>query len=256
MQRAISFDRVASVYDSTRALPPALQSFAVDRLREEIGDSTLLDIGVGTGRFAFPLQRAGVAVVGCDVSPEMLRTGIRKGLVGAVRTDARRLPLRSGAFDVAMTTHLLHLVPEWTMVLREISRVARRSYVSVLERSTEVPDLTEDYRRLTAPPGLPAPAARHGERELAENLPPDRTVRSEEVVRRLPCARSIEELEQRWYSSTFQVPEPAHRAAILHLKERHGTSEVTSTTHVEVVAWAVARLAPFSEGVRSPGPGP
>lgn len=252
MQPAVSFDRVASVYDATRALPAPLQSFALDRLRAEIGGSRVLDVGVGTGRFAYPLQRSGVAVIGCDVSPEMLRAGVRKGLSGAVRTDARRLPIRSGTVGVAMTTHLLHLVPEWTVVLREVSRVARRAYVSVLERSTEVPDLMEEYWSLTGPRDGAGP--RHGERELADRFPPDRVARSDPVAVRFPCARLIGELSGRSFSSTFPVPEPAHRAAILRLTERFGASEVTSTTHVEVVAWEVARLAQFVSGAEDPRP--
>ena len=53
-----AFDRVSEVYDATRSLRPDVMEAVLDGLEHALGDTnTLLDVGVGTGRFADPLRR-------------------------------------------------------------------------------------------------------------------------------------------------------------------------------------------------------
>jgi SAM-dependent methyltransferase len=67
-------DRWAEIYD-TWTFPPGFDadpSSAVAFLREIAGDGSALELGIGTGRVALPLSKAGVEVHGLDVSDAMV----------------------------------------------------------------------------------------------------------------------------------------------------------------------------------------
>jgi SAM-dependent methyltransferase len=62
-------DRIAEIYDGEYAsVNPAM----IDRLAELAGDGRALELGIGTGRIALPLQARGVEVHGLDASVEMV----------------------------------------------------------------------------------------------------------------------------------------------------------------------------------------
>lgn len=92
------YDRVHA--DLTAEVPAAvalLRSLAPPRGR-------LLDVGCGTGRLAVPLARAGLQVVGLDISEDMLRVTRAKDPDGRVLLVAGDMvcPPLSGPFDVAV----------------------------------------------------------------------------------------------------------------------------------------------------------
>jgi ubiquinone/menaquinone biosynthesis C-methylase UbiE len=96
-----------------------------------------LEIGVGTGRIALPLARAGVSMVGVDISREMLRKFIRNS-EGASPTvvigDATRLPFGEGDFTAVIAAHVLHLIPEWKLAIAEAVRVLKPGGVLIASR--------------------------------------------------------------------------------------------------------------------------
>jgi SAM-dependent methyltransferase len=76
-------------------------AFLVDVLRIEPGE-LVVDVGCGTGRHSRSLAERGIRAVGVDLSAGLL--GVAAGRGGEwVRADARRLPLRSGCADVAVS---------------------------------------------------------------------------------------------------------------------------------------------------------
>jgi ubiquinone/menaquinone biosynthesis C-methylase UbiE len=62
---------VASEYDAIYGEAFDTEN-AVSRLIELVGGEPVLELGVGSGRLAVPLARAGIAVHGVDASAEML----------------------------------------------------------------------------------------------------------------------------------------------------------------------------------------
>ena len=75
-----------------------------------------LDIGTGTGQFAFYLARLGYEVTGVDLSDKMVETArahaAREGLDIDFRTgDAENLDFEDGHFDLVVSRNLL-----WTLV--------------------------------------------------------------------------------------------------------------------------------------------
>lgn len=97
-----------------------------------LGAGPVLELGCGNGKTLRPLRKAGLDVVGLDVSWHVLR-----GLAGPrVLADARWLPFGdatfSGVLDLHCTGHLL--ADERAAALAEAARVVRHGGAVVVER--------------------------------------------------------------------------------------------------------------------------
>jgi SAM-dependent methyltransferase len=135
------WSEMAAGYDRTRALPgdgEHVVPLALGRKLAELGVGRVLDLGCGTGRFAIPLARTGLRVVGADRSPEMLSMLLGKRAdapLAVVRCDAESLPFRR-AFDAVVFSHFLHLAPPLETFSRELRRVlAPSAHVVVVDTS-------------------------------------------------------------------------------------------------------------------------
>jgi len=110
-----------------------------------------LEIGVGTGRIALPLARAGASIVGVDISPAMLRRLVDKAgtsRLEIVIADATRLPFGSDTFTSAIAAHVFHLIPNWTVAVAELLRVVRRDGVVLASRGGgHAPEWARKVRR-------------------------------------------------------------------------------------------------------------
>jgi len=136
------WSELAALYDRTRALPGDGEHevpLAVARRLAALGARRVLDLGCGTGRFALPLARTGLAVVGADRSSEMLAVLVGKrgdATLDVVRCDAAALPFRR-AFDAVVFSHFLHLAPPMETLARELGRALRpRAHVVVVETNS------------------------------------------------------------------------------------------------------------------------
>jgi SAM-dependent methyltransferase len=86
----------------------------------------LLDVGGGSGAHASRLARAGVDVVGLDISEAMVHQRLADPLLPRnVVADMEALPFRDESFDGAMFVAALHHVPDPFRTLREAWRVLR-----------------------------------------------------------------------------------------------------------------------------------
>ncbi|HLJ68464.1 MAG TPA: class I SAM-dependent methyltransferase [Chloroflexota bacterium] len=136
----MSFDRVADIYDTTRAMPEDVVERIADRIvaaTAATADTRFLELGIGTGRIALPLIRRGFSYTGVDISERMTARLLQKiqatgKTVELVHADITDLPFDDGSFDVVVVVHVLHLVPEWRRVLDEVRRVLAPSGLFVL----------------------------------------------------------------------------------------------------------------------------
>ena len=97
-----------------------------------MGAKAVLDVGVGTGRFAKPISERGCEVTGIDVSRRMLLKAREKGVERVLVGDAYSLPFREKVFDASVIIHVLHVVADWARVMKEIGRVTRGNVVTIL----------------------------------------------------------------------------------------------------------------------------
>ncbi|QGA54584.1 methyltransferase domain-containing protein [Sulfolobus sp. E5-1-F] len=91
---------------------------------EFIDGDLIVDVGTGTGKiFDFLTCKT---CIGIDVSLRFLMYMKRKRpKVIAVRADANNLPLKSGVADGISSTLVLHMLPNPSFAIREISRVLK-----------------------------------------------------------------------------------------------------------------------------------
>src|SRR5438128_11985844 len=88
---------MAGVYNATRwsSVPPEVMKNLLNATKELFaGCTTILDVGIGTGRFAEYLRNWGVDVVGIDVSLSMTAKPGEKGDRNLVPADDHYLPSR------------------------------------------------------------------------------------------------------------------------------------------------------------------
>lgn len=146
----VSFDRAADYYDATRGYPSEVAGRIGQALLDAAGAtraSRILELGVGTGRIALPIVRAGYHYTGIDLSPRMmdvLRDKLRAipgtaERVTLVEGDITDLPFAGGDVDVVLTVHVYHLVTDRARVAAESARVLARPGV-LLNGRDESPD--------------------------------------------------------------------------------------------------------------------
>jgi SAM-dependent methyltransferase len=97
-------------------------------------ETTVLDVGTGTGRAALTLAAAGARVTGVDASAEMLRVARERAATGRLEVtfapaDAHALPFPDRSFDVAVSLRVLMHTPDWRRCVGELCRVARTAVV-------------------------------------------------------------------------------------------------------------------------------
>lgn len=241
MQGRLSFDRVATVYDETRGLSPRAVARVLAVLVDELGGKRVLEIGVGTGRYAVPLQKSGIRVIGVDISRPMVDFGLAKGMRDVLFADGSRLPFAAGAFDVATTNHVLHLIGNWREVLVEVARATRETYFSVIERSDR-PSINYEYGTLVRAAGYEFRHPGIHERDLPAVAKPDVLIPVGPFHETIPAESLLRELEGRAYSNQWAVPEATHRDAMARLWETWRGKEFIQSFNLEVTFWRVDRL--------------
>src|SRR2546423_11010187 len=141
---SIAFDQAADYYDRTRRLDPHVHAAVIDLLAGELrGRGRCLEVGVGTGRIALDLHRAGVPMAGVDLSRPMLDRLVEKAGGTApfplAVADATALPARRHAVGAALACHVLHLIPRWREAADELARVVAPGGVVLVDIGGDAP---------------------------------------------------------------------------------------------------------------------
>lgn len=241
--RRINFDRIAHRYDETRGLPQRQMKPIVDKLYRELAPyRNVLEVGVGTGRFAVPLQRKGVHLLGVDISSRMLARGREKGLRDIALADALALPFRDKCVDAAYSIHLLHLIQDWKGALREISRVTREAYYTVASYWEESESPHRLYWRVVRESGCGQQRPGIFERDLPDIVPPVRRLLVGDFSERIPTADMVKTLEERSFSTQWRLPEEVHERAMKAVTEEFSQGTIALRKRVEVIRWNVDDL--------------
>jgi ubiquinone/menaquinone biosynthesis C-methylase UbiE len=128
--------------------------------RQASGRPRILELGVGTGRVAIPVARAGASVVGVDRSPSMLaraRERVRRAGLGSrvqlIRGDIGQLPFPDATFPLVMAPYgiLQSLLDERLLsaTLKDVGRVLTRRGTFGLELVADLPAWDEYSNRTT-----------------------------------------------------------------------------------------------------------
>jgi ubiquinone/menaquinone biosynthesis C-methylase UbiE len=147
------FDGISEIYDATRRAATEAELNALSSALT--GCRTLLDVGVGTGRFARPLFDLGFRIVGIDLSLKMMSKARKKGVQNLVYGDAHKMPFKDRSFDASIIIHVFQLFQDWRNVTRELGRVTRNKVAALLtnrQREWNNPSDVTDGQSATFPP--------------------------------------------------------------------------------------------------------
>lgn len=244
---SISFDRVSDIYDATRGLPSSVSEQVTNYILNLVSatpDTTFFEAGIGTGRIALPIVERGYSYTGVDISEKMLDE-LRHKLQGVphqltlLKADATTLPFDDNSFDVALTVHLLHLIPAWRQALAEIRRVLKPegiylySHSRINSGSSDEFDVNPgrfnfeqrwqailaDYGHLVTRYGATAKEVVDALSEQSATL---ETVVAAQWRVELTAGEMLNRYENRIYSSSWQVPDDIFFPAIRDLREWAG----------------------------------
>jgi len=132
MGNSINFDPAADFYDATRTFPEGVDiQVAASLLADMTPKTSLLEVGIGTGRISRPLIEQGANVTGVDISARMLarlRNNLAEGSpeIRLAIADASMLPFIGEQFPAVVMVHILHLIPNWIDALAEARRMLVR----------------------------------------------------------------------------------------------------------------------------------
>jgi SAM-dependent methyltransferase len=236
----VCFDRAADVYDTTRR---AARPEAIEALAKELSDcSSVLEVGVGTGRLAVPLMERGFEIVGVDLSRKMLDQGRAKGLERLVLGDVCRLPLRRKSIDAVLAVHVLHLIESLRDVVAEAAAVARKKLVTITDRH-DPPDRSMSWaygRAIRRRGALSARRWVQPELGIAMVVPPRRLATVIRVEEEESADAALEALERRMWAITWDVPDDIHRAVLAELSRQFSGKTVTHELEISLLSWDVA----------------
>ena len=250
---AVSFGRIAGVYDSTRwsGVPPEVMKNLLNAMKELFaGCRTILDVGVGTGRFAEYLSDSGFDVVGIDVSLSMMAKAREKRVRNLVQADAHHLPFRDRAFDGAIMIHVLHLVSGWVEVVGEVGRVTGKVIVAEVEGGEGFSSRSR-YLDLRKEMGYPLDRFNDGEAGLCRVVPPASVKLVGDYWVDIDVHEEIDSFDRRKSSVSWDVPAEVNDRIIQRLHSENPEKTVRRREIVEVVGWDPAQLRNLAARERS-----
>lgn len=219
---SISFDRAADFYDETRGFPPGIADLVAASAHSALPpQARLLECGIGTGRIAIPLVQRGLKVTGVDLSQKMMQRMLAGNELNLSRPDliqgdATRLPLASEYFDGVIMVHVLHLIPDWPVAIQEVRRVLKSKGIFLTGYNHHLEGSVDEQVRVKwkeiVSQAYPARADSSSERFklVKEYLSHTGAATDEWVAARwskpFHLGRFIESLEQKIYSSTWNIP--------------------------------------------------
>lgn len=133
------WDRLADRYAAKPVPDQAVYEHKLDLTRELLTpESTVLEIGCGTGSTAIALAPSAGRVLAIDISSRMIAIAQDKAAAAGVsnveflRAPAQPLPAEDASLDAVLAHNLLHLLDDWRGALAAAHRTLRPGGVLVM----------------------------------------------------------------------------------------------------------------------------
>lgn len=111
----------------------------LDLIKKYGTNKKVLDLCCGTGDYLFESRDVIKMGVGVDFSKKMINEAILKKNkmnitnIEFINCNAKRIPYKNGAFDLAYSFSSLYYIPEVEKVIFEVARLLKRKSVAILE---------------------------------------------------------------------------------------------------------------------------
>jgi len=128
-------------------------------------DTTMLDVGCGSGQLALIAARAGVEVTGCDIATNWIARARDRARAEGLNAsfdegDAEALPYADGSFDVVTSLLGAMFAPRPDLVASELTRVCRPGGRIAMANWTPqgfVGQMFKTIAKYISPNGMPSP---------------------------------------------------------------------------------------------------
>lgn len=230
-----SFDRVADIYDATRSLPMEEMNSIIDSITSMLGEcKTIIDAGIGTGRFALPLSQRGYSVAGVDLSRKMMTVARQKGIGDLFLADIQgNLPFKDNSFDAALVVHVLHLIDDWRSVMHEIARVSTMFVLTVFTE-TEGIEPIDRYVALRRDFLFPLGRDRNAWKSALKKATVQQIYEQKEEI---SGDEIILYLENRKSSATWEVPDRIHERIMAQLRSELQGKHFLRKAIMKIAIW-------------------
>jgi len=149
----------------------------VERLQLRPG-AHVLDVACGTGNLSLPAARAGAAVTGVDIAPNLLTTARARASAEGFRIefeegDAESLPYATATFDEVMTMFGAMFAPQPRIVAAELARVCRTGGRVAMANWTSAGFIGQMFKVTGShvpPPPMPSPLLWGDETTVRERM--------------------------------------------------------------------------------------
>jgi len=144
MPKCSAFERYSAEYDAWFDVNRAVYHSELAAVRQLLPPQGIgLEVGVGTGRFAAPLNIA----LGVEPSETMARLALERGVV-VLAGVAEALPFADTSFDLVLMVTVLCFVDDTELALREAWRVLKPGGWLVLAFIDRLSELGQQYQRM------------------------------------------------------------------------------------------------------------
>lgn len=248
---ATQFDRISHIYDETRE---PLKKSAVDKIKNVFlrdGCSSIIEVGVGTGRVAKPLQEMGFEIVGLDISKGMLLKAREKGVLRLVLADAGYLPMEEKSFDAAILAHVLQIFENPGEVFGKIFGVVKKDVVALIRKRDDT--LADDssgnsvmkqfFAQVSAKMGytLPVHDWRRKETEFLAAVPPHELVTVQDEVIETTVGERLSLFEKRAFRYSLDIPDEVLHKIVKEARSSLATGKKIQYRRLEQMAiWRLA----------------
>ncbi|MEM1394763.1 MAG: class I SAM-dependent methyltransferase [Cyanobacteria bacterium P01_H01_bin.150] len=116
------YDKIGKTYSKTRQRDPRIAGKLLELLQSSQA-STIVDIGAGTGSYAFFLAEYGYEVLAVEPSATMRNQAISHPAIEWIDGHAENLPLPNQAAEAAIIMLAFHHFQDYQQALREVHRV-------------------------------------------------------------------------------------------------------------------------------------
>jgi ubiquinone/menaquinone biosynthesis C-methylase UbiE len=257
---ATQFDRISQIYDETRE---PLKEAAVDKIKNILlrdNCSSIIEVGVGTGRVAKPLQERGFEIVGLDISKGMLLKAREKGVLRLILADVDFLPLREKSFDAAILAHVLQIFENPAEVFGKIVGVVKKEVVALVRKrgDAHASDSSDDsimrqvFEKVSAQMGYALPRrpgeSRRKESEFLAAFPPTELITIQDELIETTADERLSFFEKRPFRFWVEVPDEVFHKVIQEVRSSLDMKMKIQYMRVEQMAiWKLAEQA-FSCG--------